>query len=207
VRCACGLRDAVRSSGLEIRAGLHTGEIELIRDDLGGIAVNIGQRVSGLASAGEVLVSRTVVDLVAGSGLEFEDRGEHELKGVPGSWRLFQVVKGPVAGATVPGRTYVLTPSPRDVCPSGRLGACPIPRRPQLPRPPRIVAMWRQPSGCLTLKLVCTVAVDGSIHEEPQGRIGTYGPLPKSPLGDDAGSRMLGDARFVLEPGEEVVLG
>jgi class 3 adenylate cyclase/pimeloyl-ACP methyl ester carboxylesterase len=93
VRCACELRDAVKSSGLEIRAGLHTGEIELIGDDIGGIAVNIGQRVSSLASAREVLVSRTVVDLVAGSGLEFEDRGEHELKGVPGSWRLFQVVK------------------------------------------------------------------------------------------------------------------
>jgi class 3 adenylate cyclase len=93
VRCARELRDAVRSSGLEIRAGLHTGEIELIGDDIGGIAVNIGQRVSGLANAGEVLVSRTVVDLVARSGLEFEDRGEHELKGVPGSWRLFEVVK------------------------------------------------------------------------------------------------------------------
>jgi class 3 adenylate cyclase len=92
VRCAGEVRDAVRGSGLEIRAGLHTGEIEVMGDDIGGIAVNIGQRVSGLAGAGEVLVSRTVVDLVAGSGLEFQDRGEHHLKGVPGSWRLFRVV-------------------------------------------------------------------------------------------------------------------
>jgi class 3 adenylate cyclase len=92
VRCACEVRDAVRGSGLEIRAGLHTGEIEVMGDDIGGIAVNIGQRVSGLAGPGEVLVSRTVVDLVAGSGLEFQDRGVRHLKGVPGSWRLFHVL-------------------------------------------------------------------------------------------------------------------
>jgi class 3 adenylate cyclase len=93
VRCACAIRDAVQTSDIEIRAGLHTGEIELIGDDVAGIGVNIGQRVSALAGPGEVLVSRTVVDLVAGSGLEFEARGEHELKGVPGTWSLFRVVE------------------------------------------------------------------------------------------------------------------
>ena len=77
--------------GIEVRAGLHTGEVELIGEDIGGIAVHIGARVSALAHPGEVLVSRTVVDLVAGSGIEFEDRGEHDLKGVPGSWRLSAV--------------------------------------------------------------------------------------------------------------------
>jgi class 3 adenylate cyclase len=92
VRCACEVRDAVRGSSLEIRAGLHTGEIEVMGDDIGGIAVNIGQRVSGLAGPGEVLVSRTIVDLVAGSGLEFLDCGERHLNGVPGSWRLFRVL-------------------------------------------------------------------------------------------------------------------
>jgi class 3 adenylate cyclase len=93
VRCACAIRDAVRTSDVEIRAGLHTGEIEIIGDDVGGIGVNIGQRVSACAGRGEVLVSRTIVDLVAGSGLEFEARGEHELKGVPGTWALFRVLQ------------------------------------------------------------------------------------------------------------------
>ena len=92
MRCACALRDAVRPLGLEIRAGLHSGEIELRGDDVAGMAVHIGARVAALAAAGEVLVSRTVTDLVAGSGMEFEDRGEHELKGVPGTWHLFSVV-------------------------------------------------------------------------------------------------------------------
>lgn len=91
VRCAQAIIDAVRPLGIDVRAGLHTGEIELRGDDIGGIAVHIGQRISSLAAPGEVLVSRTVTDLVAGSGLEFEDRGEHELKGVPGSWRVFAV--------------------------------------------------------------------------------------------------------------------
>jgi class 3 adenylate cyclase len=91
IRCACAIRDAIRSLGIEVRAGLHTGEIELHGDDIGGIAVHIGQRVSALAGPGEVLVSRTVTDLVAGSGIEFMDRGEHELKGVPGVWRLYGV--------------------------------------------------------------------------------------------------------------------
>jgi class 3 adenylate cyclase/pimeloyl-ACP methyl ester carboxylesterase len=91
IHCGCEITTRVRDLGLEVRAGVHTGEVELMGDDIGGIAVHLGARVAALAGAGEVLVSRTVVDLVAGSGLSFEDRGEHELKGVPGSWRLFAV--------------------------------------------------------------------------------------------------------------------
>jgi class 3 adenylate cyclase/pimeloyl-ACP methyl ester carboxylesterase len=91
VRCACVIRDRLHASEIEIRAGVHTGEIELVGGDVGGIAVHIGQRVSSLAGRSEVLVSRTVVDLVAGSGIEFIDRGDHELRGVPGSWKLFAV--------------------------------------------------------------------------------------------------------------------
>jgi class 3 adenylate cyclase len=91
IRCACEVRDSVRRLGLELRAGLHTGECEVVGDDIRGIAVNIGARVGTAAAAGEVLVSQTVKDLVAGSGLEFADRGEHELKGVPGQWRLYAV--------------------------------------------------------------------------------------------------------------------
>jgi class 3 adenylate cyclase len=92
INCARDMRDTItRSLGIELRFGLHTGEIEPREDDITGIAVHIGQRVSALAGAGEILVSRTVTDLVAGSGLEFEDRGDHELKGVLGRWRLFAV--------------------------------------------------------------------------------------------------------------------
>ena len=91
IECALAIRDALRQLGLDVRAGVHIGEIELRGDDVAGIAVHIAQRVSSLAGPGEVLVSRTVVDLVAGSGLVFEDHGEHELKGVPGGWRLFGV--------------------------------------------------------------------------------------------------------------------
>jgi len=91
VRCACGVRDAVRGLGLEIRAGLHTGECEVRGDTIAGIAVHIGARVAALAAAGEVLVSSTVKDLVAGSGIEFDERGEHDLKGVPGRWQLYSV--------------------------------------------------------------------------------------------------------------------
>jgi len=91
IRCGRAIRDAARTLGVDVRSGLHTGEIELRNEGVGGIAVNIGARVSGLAGPGEVLASRTVVDLVAGSGLEFDDRGDHELKGVPGIWRLFAV--------------------------------------------------------------------------------------------------------------------
>jgi class 3 adenylate cyclase len=94
VRCALAIRDALRLLGLEIRAGLHTGECEWSGEKLTGIAVHIGARVSGLAEAGEVLVSRTVKDLVAGSGLAFVDRGVHELKGVSDSWQLFRTDEG-----------------------------------------------------------------------------------------------------------------
>jgi class 3 adenylate cyclase/pimeloyl-ACP methyl ester carboxylesterase len=92
VRCAQAIAGAVQSLGLEIRAGLHAGEIELAGDDVRGIAVHIGARVGALAGPSEVLVSQTVRDLVAGSGLTFEDAGEHELKGVPDRWRLYRVV-------------------------------------------------------------------------------------------------------------------
>jgi class 3 adenylate cyclase len=91
IQCASAIRDATRSLGLQVRLGLHTGEVEQRGDDIGGIAVHTAARVQALAGPGEVLVSRTVVDLVAGSGIEFSDRGEHELKGVPGTWRLFAV--------------------------------------------------------------------------------------------------------------------
>ena len=91
IRCAMSIRDAVQALGIEVRAGLHTGECELRGDDIGGIGVHIGARVSALAGPNDVLVSSTLRDLVIGSGLEFEDRGAHELKGVPGEWRLFAV--------------------------------------------------------------------------------------------------------------------
>ncbi len=91
IRCALEICKSVHFLGIETRAGLHTGEVEVIGEKIGGIAVHIGARVSALADPGEVLVSRTVVDLVSGSGIEFDDRGEHELKGVPGTWNLFAV--------------------------------------------------------------------------------------------------------------------
>jgi class 3 adenylate cyclase len=91
VRCACSIRGRVKALGLQIRIGLHTGECELVDDDVAGIAVHIGSRVADVAEAGEVLVSSTVKDLVAGSGLKFGDRGAHSLKGVPDQWRLFVV--------------------------------------------------------------------------------------------------------------------
>ena len=82
----------MRDLGIDVRIGLHTGEIELDGEDVRGIAVDIGARVSSLAAAGQALVSSTVKDLVAGSGLSFEDRGEHRLKGVPDPWHLYRVV-------------------------------------------------------------------------------------------------------------------
>jgi class 3 adenylate cyclase len=91
VRCAQALTDAVRDLGIQIRAGVHTGEVEVDRDAVRGIAVHIGARVAALAGPSEVLVSSTVKDLVAGSGLTFEDAGEHELKGVPQRWHLYRV--------------------------------------------------------------------------------------------------------------------
>lgn len=91
IRCAVAIRDAVQALGIQVRAGLHTGECEVRGDDIGGIAVHIGARVSALAAPNEVLVSSTLRDLVIGSGLEFEDRNTHRLKGVPGEWRLLAV--------------------------------------------------------------------------------------------------------------------
>jgi class 3 adenylate cyclase len=110
IRCAAAIRDQVRALGIDVRAGLHTGECELLDDDLGGIAVHIGARITAEARPGEVLVSSTVKDLVAGSGIRFADRGARALKGVPGEWRLFAVesprrVKndGPATVASAPG--------------------------------------------------------------------------------------------------------
>ena len=91
IRCAMAIRDAVQALGIEVRAGLHTGECEVRGDAIGAIAVHIGARVSALAGPNDVLVSSTLRDLVIGSGLEFDDRGAHQLKGVPGEWRLFAV--------------------------------------------------------------------------------------------------------------------
>jgi class 3 adenylate cyclase len=91
IRCATAIREAARAYDLEVRSGLHTGEIEVIGDDIGGLAVHIGARVGAIAGPGDVLVSGTVKDLVVGSGIAFEDRGVRELKGVPGEWRLFAV--------------------------------------------------------------------------------------------------------------------
>jgi pimeloyl-ACP methyl ester carboxylesterase len=92
IRCATAIRDGVHSIGLAIRAGLHTGECELHAGRVAGIAVHTGARVAAMAGPDEVLVSSTVKDLVAGSGIEFEDRDLHQLKGVPGSWRIYKVL-------------------------------------------------------------------------------------------------------------------
>jgi class 3 adenylate cyclase len=104
VRCACTIADEIKSLGIDVRAGLHTGECEIMDHDVGGIAVHIGARVASLAGAGEVLVSSTVKDLVAGSGLRFSDRGSQNLKGVPGEWHIYDhallqaVVRKPEGG-------------------------------------------------------------------------------------------------------------
>jgi class 3 adenylate cyclase len=95
VRCATELADAVRTLGIEIRAGLHTGEVEVLDGSVGGIAVHIAARVMAAASQGGVVVSQTVKDLVVGSGIEFADRGSRSLKGVPGDWRLYEVTALP----------------------------------------------------------------------------------------------------------------
>ena len=103
IRCACAIRDTVGELGLEVRGGLHMGEVERASRDVGGIAVHIGQRVSAQAGAGEVLVSSTVHDAVEGSGFAFEDRGVHELKGVRGEWRLYAVSAVPEMRPRAPG--------------------------------------------------------------------------------------------------------
>lgn len=91
IRCGQAMSEAIREFGIDTRAGLHTGECEVIGEKIGGIAVHIGARVASKAAANEILVSSTVKDLVAGSGIQFQDRGSHALKGVPGEWRLFSV--------------------------------------------------------------------------------------------------------------------
>jgi class 3 adenylate cyclase len=91
IECALAIRATLKTSDLGVRAGIHTGEIEVRGDDVAGMAVHIGARVSALADGGEVLVSSTVKDSVVGSSIEFDERGDHELKGVPGTWRLFSV--------------------------------------------------------------------------------------------------------------------
>jgi class 3 adenylate cyclase len=89
IRCADAIRRVLRGLSIDVRSGLHSGEIELRGDDIGGIAVHIGARISALAGPSEIYVSRTVKDLVAGSGIEFDDRGTHRLKGVPDEWQVF----------------------------------------------------------------------------------------------------------------------
>jgi class 3 adenylate cyclase/alpha-beta hydrolase superfamily lysophospholipase len=95
IRCASAVQEEVAGLGIEVRAGIHTGEVELIGDDVGGMAVNIGARIGALADPGEVLVSSTVRELVVGSGLEFAERGVEKLKGAPGEWRLFAIDSAP----------------------------------------------------------------------------------------------------------------
>src|SRR4051795_454474 len=103
IACARSLAAGAADLGLTLRAGVHTGECEALGDDIGGMAVHIGARVSALAEPGEILVTKTVVDLVVGSGLQFSDRGEHELKGVPGTWRLYAVLARSSADRTPVG--------------------------------------------------------------------------------------------------------
>jgi class 3 adenylate cyclase len=89
VRCATTIREALAASGIHLRAGLHTGEIELRDGDVAGLAVHIAGRVADVAAPGEILVSRTVVDLTGGSGITYDPRGDHKLKGIPGKWPIF----------------------------------------------------------------------------------------------------------------------
>ena len=114
IRCAEALRAEVETLGIQIRAGIRTGECELLDDDIGGLAVHIAARILGHAGAGEILVSRTVRDLVVGSGTGFEDRGPVELRGVPGSWQLLVVDRhGPRAGSAEAQLASTPTPGPR----------------------------------------------------------------------------------------------
>jgi class 3 adenylate cyclase len=114
IRCAEALRAQAEALGIEIRAGIHTGECELLDSDIGKIAVHIAARILGRAGAGEILVSRTVGDLVVGSGTAFEDRGSVELRGVPGTWQLLAVDRhGPPAGSAEAELASTPTPGPR----------------------------------------------------------------------------------------------
>jgi hypothetical protein len=114
IRCAEALHTGAETLGIEIRAGIHTGECELIDTDIGGLAVHIAARILGHAGAGEILVSRTVRDLVVGSGTSFQDRGSVELRGVPGSWQLLAVDRdGPRAGSPEAQLASTPTPGPR----------------------------------------------------------------------------------------------
>jgi class 3 adenylate cyclase len=114
IRCAEALRSDAENIGLEIRAGIHTGECELLDTDIGGIAVHIAARILGQAGAGEILVSRTVRDLVVGSGTGFDDRGSVQLRGVPGTWQLLAVDRdGARAGTPEAQLTSIATPGPR----------------------------------------------------------------------------------------------
>jgi class 3 adenylate cyclase len=116
IRCAEALRADAETLGIQIRAGIHTGECELMDSDIGGIAVHIAARILGQAGAGEILVSRTVRDLVVGSGTGFEDRGSVELRGVPGTWQLLAVDRhGPRAGSAEAELASTPTPGPRTV--------------------------------------------------------------------------------------------
>ena len=112
IRCAEALRGDAESLGIEIRTGVHTGECELIGDDIGGIAVHIAARIMSQAAPGEILVSSSLRDLVVGSGIGFNDRGNHELKGVPGEWHLLAVdADGPGTGTSEAALVSIPTPS------------------------------------------------------------------------------------------------
>jgi class 3 adenylate cyclase len=111
VRCAITIAEESRDAGVEVRAGVHTGECDFTSGDVGGIAVHIASRVLGHAGAGEVIVSRTVVDLVAGSQLSFEERGTHTLKGVPGEWQLYAAAVEPPEGLRAKPWRPVLRPA------------------------------------------------------------------------------------------------
>jgi class 3 adenylate cyclase len=114
IRCAEALRADAERLGIEVRAGIHTGECELLDGDIGGMAVHIAARILGRAGAGEILVSRTVRDLVVGSGTGFEDRGSVELRGVPGTWQLLAVDRhGARAGSAEGELASIPTPGPR----------------------------------------------------------------------------------------------
>ena len=136
IRCTEAIVADVRSLGIEIRAGIHTGECEVIGEDVGGLAVHIAARVNALAGPGEILVSRTVRDLVVGSGTAFQDRGEHELKGVPGRWDLLAIARSDaVADSSDREVTQIATPGPReDMRVSDRVASAAARRAPAMMR-------------------------------------------------------------------------